>query len=247
MIYCERKTPHRLVEDIEPLAASELGKVVRRPFNRFQPAATGWWLVPSNDLPFYHHGKFYCDWSSPEMNSISCGFFLEKGLAPEVAVVYPSRKGKSLIMNDKWQWNSFAASCVNGAFGRALSAAAESNLPVEIQVSGGYVDDPALYDPYKEKQKKDHFIFDLGADRRTLEYRCAKRDAMVLKALNGVKCLDDFCRVIGEFSTDHFLWLNVTIAARFAAFDEAVAAGEQMWSAERIWNDFLKNFAPWIK
>jgi hypothetical protein len=248
MIYCERKAPRRLIEDIEPFAEEKLKKVVRRPFNRFKPTMTGWWLVPSNDLPFYHHGKLYFDWADDKMGTITCGFYLEKGLAPEVAVVYPSRKGKSLIMNKKWQWPHFAESCADGSFARALkNAALESGLPVEIHVSGGYVDDPSLYDPYSEKQKKDHYVFDLDKDCDTIKYRCAKRDAMVLKPLNKIKNLSSFNQVMQEFSNDHFMWLNVYIGAKFNVFEDELPADANVWSPQKIWDEFLSYFAPWVK
>jgi len=30
-----------------------------RPYNRFEPAYTVWWLEPSNDWPAYHHSKLF--------------------------------------------------------------------------------------------------------------------------------------------------------------------------------------------
>lgn len=248
MIYCDKKFPRRLCEDIEPHIMIPGGKVVRRPFNRFQPDVTGWWLVPSLELPFYRCGKIYCDWGDSERQTITCGFYLEKGLAAEVAVVYSSKKGRALIMNDSWQWCNFVADCTNGTFLHALKcAAANSGLPVEVHISGGYVDDPALFDPYSEIQKKDHFIFDLQNDYETLKYRCAKRDAMVLKPLNKVKTLTDFSLAVKEFSADHFLWLNVFISARFNILSEGPSDSTDVWSSEKIWKHFLINFTPWLK
>ncbi|QSH40169.1 hypothetical protein P0136_01085 [Lentisphaerota bacterium ZTH] len=248
MVYCERKTPRRLLEDIEPLASAALGKTARRPFNRFKAEISPWWLVPGIKLPFYKYGKIYSKFCDSAPDKILCGFYLEKGLAPEVATVYNSRKGRSLIMTNAWQWRKkFLTGCIDGSFQEALSKAAASGLPVELHISGGYVDDPALFDPYAEVQKIDHFVWDLQPDGTELKYRCAKRDAMVLKILNKLKTTADLGAVMTEINDDHFMWLNVFAGTAFQVFSEDSSAAGSTWDATAIWRDFLSIFAPWIK
>ncbi len=247
MIICEKKTPRRLCEAVEEFASRDAGKMARRPFNRFVPVVTSWWLVPSPELPFYRHGKLYFDWGGKEQKTIACGFYLEKGLAPEVAAVYNSKKGRSLILNGQWQWYDFVEKCGNGEVAAVLKAAAEkSGLEIKLHASGGYVDDPDLFDPYNDKVKKDHFIFKVGGDG-ALEYCSAKRDAMVLKVFNKVKHVKDLAMAVEQLNNDHFLWFNIFIAAEFGICPEEIPAGVEQWTSERIWNDFLKCFSAWIR
>ncbi len=247
-LYCEKMTPRRLAEAIEEFASPVTGKLARRPFNRFKAIETAWWLVPSAALPFYHHGKLYFDWGDKDQSSILGGFFVEKGLAPELKAVYPSKKGKSLIMDSNWAWNDFVAACADGSFFKMLRIAHErSGFAFELHISGGYVDDPGLFDPYNDKLKHDSFIFDIDPMTESVKYRSAKRDGMVLKALNKVKTFVDFRDAVKAFDEDHFLWLNVFLPIRFRPYPGETPADGEVISSEDIWNKGISPFAKLIK
>jgi hypothetical protein len=242
MIFCAKDNPHRFCNSLADAAAANKCKLARRPFNRFKPELTSWWLVPSNALPFYQFKKIYIDWNDKKRDSMLCGLYFEKGLAPELATVYPSRKGRSLLMKGKWHWHEFLKNCNNGSFAQTIQdAVTTSGLKIEFHISGGYVDDPALFDPYGEKQKKDHYIFDLNKDMNTLNYRSAKRDTMTLKCLNKVKNINDLCNTFQELNNEHFLWLDIFIASKFQ-IPQADTPETDITSSIEIWNNFLKIF-----
>lgn len=249
MYFCEKKNPRRLCEAVEAPASAALGKLARRPFNRFKAIETPWWLVPSADLPFFHHGKLYFDWGNGELgDTILCGYYLEKGLGPELASLYPSKKGRSWIMNEKWQWRNFVSSCADGSFFKMLRIARErSGLDFELHVSGGYVDDPGLFDPYNDRLKKDSYVFDLDAMDEAVKYRCARRDAMVLKMLNKVKCFADLQGAVATLDADSFLWLNIFIALRFKVYPQEPPAEKEVMDSVRLWNDCLSVFSGLIR
>jgi len=239
-MYCEKNNPHRLCNSLAESATASNCKLARRPFNRFEPETSAWWLVPSSDLPFYQFKKIYCTWADKERDAMLCGLYLEKGLAPELAAVYPSKKGRSLLMNPKWHWHKFIQSCGDGSFAETIKNAAQSSgFPIEFHVSGGYVDDPGLYDPYGEKQKKDHYTFDLEKDSEILKYRSARRDAMILKSMNNVHNISTLCSTMRNFDKEHFLWLDIFIAAEFKVPSQETNDSEVVSSSD-IWNNFLK-------
>jgi len=245
---CERRTPRRLAEALEAPAAAALPKIVRRPFNRFDPDVTPWWLVPSNDLPFYRHGKYFITWDGkPPEHRLFCSFYLEKGLAPELAVVYNSKKGKALLMDTTWQWPTFIQSVADGALTTALQPAIAAGLRPEFRFTGSYVDDPGVFDPYNNKRASDEFVLRLAADGVTLEYVRARRDLMVLKPLNKVKKLGDLGEALRTFDQDQFLWLTCQIGAGFAPLPAENLPTDAEWSGTRLWNDFLAVFTPWIR
>jgi len=244
---CERRTPRRLAEVLEPQAETALGKIVRRPFNRFDPDVTPWWLVPSNDLPFYRHGKYFITWDGvPPNRQLFCSFYLEKGMAPELAVVYNSKKGKALLMDDSWLWSKFVKAVTGGEITTALQPAIRAGLRPELRFTGSYVDDPGVFDPYNNKRKSDDFVLRLGADGETLEYVRARRDLMVLKPLNKVKKMSDLATALREFDQDQFLWLTLQIGVCFAPLPAENLPEDAEWSAARIWNEFLGVFRPWV-
>lgn len=239
-MYFEKNNPHRLCNSIAEAAALSGCKLARRPFNRFEPETSAWWLVPSSALPFYQFNKIYCTWGNHERDSMLCGLYFEKGLAPELATVYPSKKGRSLLMNPKWYWHKFIQNCLDGSLTEIIKTAAQSSsFQMQFHVSGGYVDDPALYDPYGEKQKKDHYIFDLDKDSETLKYRSARRDAMILKCMNNVHNTQDFSSTMHNLSKEQFLWLDIFIAAEFKVPSKDTQDTEII-SSDNIWDNFLK-------
>lgn len=240
MFYCEKNNPHRFCNVLAESAMTTKCKLARRPFNRFEPETSAWWLVPSSALPFYQFNKIYCNWANKERDAMLCGLYMEKGLAPELAVVYPSKKGRSLLMNKKWYWHKFINQCSDGSFAETIKTAAHnSGFQLEFHITGGYVDDPALYDPYGEKQKKDHYIFELDKDFKTLKYCSAKRDTMILKCLNKVHNIFDLCTIMQTLDKEHFLWLDIFIAAKFKVPTSKTKETEII-SSDDIWNNFLK-------
>lgn len=239
-MYCEKSNPHRLCNSLAESAANSKTKLARRPFNRFEPETSAWWLVPSSALPFYQFKKIYCNWEDKKHDAMLCGLYFEKGLAPELAVVYPSKKGRSLLMNPKWYWHKFIKNCGDGSFAETIKAAAQSSgFQLEFHVSGGYVDDPALYDPYGGKQKKDYYIFDLDKNFETLKYRVARRDAMILKCMNNVHNVTDLCSTMHDLNKEQFLWLDIFIAAAFKVPAKETKDSEII-NSNYIWNNFLK-------
>src|SRR5262245_22606893 len=56
-----------------------------RPFNRYSPEFTRWWLVPDTNWPAYKRGKLsfrHCPWDG---NSMYIGYYSEKGFSPSIA------------------------------------------------------------------------------------------------------------------------------------------------------------------
>ena len=240
MFYCEKNNPHRFCNAIAEAAMQDNCKLARRPFNRYEPETTSWWLVPSSDLPFYQFKKIYCSWADQSRDKLLCGLYLEKGLASELAAVYPSRKGKSLLMTPKWYWHEFAEKCTDGSLSETVKTAAQtSGFSLEIHISGGYIDDPALFDPYGEKQKKDYYIFELDQDLNTLNYRSAKRDTMLLKCLNKAHKMSELCSILQNLDKEQFLWLDIFIAAAFKVPSPETDASE-ITGTDEIWHKFLK-------
>jgi len=69
-----------------------------RPWNPYEPAHTEWFLVPSTEWPAYRFGKLYID-RSGDAEQMSCGFYIERGLGPQLAGLVKS----SQLMDATWQ------------------------------------------------------------------------------------------------------------------------------------------------
>ena len=117
-------TPRLICDSINNLAKKTIGKTVKRPWNRFKPDETSWWIVPSAKQPHYKFGKFFF---KPDTDNdttyLLCGLYIEKGLDPSIGAVYSSAKAKRLIMDPTWSWFDFLEKTNNGELISAIKSA----------------------------------------------------------------------------------------------------------------------------
>jgi hypothetical protein len=95
-------SPKKLAEEIKSLAGV---KLYAKPYNRFMPDDSVWWLIPSNEYPAYKYGKLFFETRD---NSIFCGYYLEKGVNTKDG----SYSDSSQIAND-WIWNEFMGNLIS--------------------------------------------------------------------------------------------------------------------------------------
>jgi len=95
-------TPRFICEKVSSL--SDI-KLIKRPWDRFRPDISPWWLVPSTDILYYKYAKFYFNWGKNKQEVINCGLYVEKGLGESLTPVYSSKQARNLIMNKDWDWH----------------------------------------------------------------------------------------------------------------------------------------------
>jgi hypothetical protein len=88
-----------LTREVQDFAVNS--NLTARPFNRFKPNDTIWWLVPSTDWPAYEYGKLFFESRKERM---FCGYNLEKGVGIGNDVYH-----HSLLIKRDWVWNEFIA------------------------------------------------------------------------------------------------------------------------------------------
>jgi hypothetical protein len=120
-------------------------KLTPRPYNRFAPDETIWWLVPSSDWPAFKFGKLFFEPRADRMpggspESIYVGFYVEKGLSPVTGNVYP----RSWIMDEEWFWGEFL-----GQLGSGLPDSSPANRIITI--SAGLAQQPERHSESPEE------------------------------------------------------------------------------------------------
>ena len=100
-----------LAHRVKEVAAREI-ELAARPFHRFHPDATVWWLIPSREWPAFKFGKLFFDAELPTMapdaGSIFCGFCVEKGLGTPLSAI--RGYNPSWIIGQDWLWEQFVDS-----------------------------------------------------------------------------------------------------------------------------------------
>ena len=218
MYFCENKSPRTFSENIYSyLKDTHAFKGARRPFDHYRPTESAWYIVPSAELPFFKFGKFYFEWN--DASSVNCGVICTKGLAEELSIVYPSKKGKRLIMGDGlWAFQSWVF-LFNNMRLKEILYEIQQNLPeieLKFRLKGSYVDDPGLFDPYAE-EKKAFDQYELAVDPAADKIKVIRaiRQAMNLKILNQVYNTASFSKALTEIAADNFLWCDFFIGTTF--------------------------------
>ena len=243
MYCCKNKSPRTLSKSIFELPSE--GKFARRPFDHYRPNETSWYIIPSSELPFFKFGKFYFEFEKPGL--INCGVICTKGLAPELAVVYPSKKGRRLLMSDEgWAFPHWAYFAYQNKLVPLLQTI-KSNLndiDFKIRIKGSYIDDPGVFDPYTE-EKRAFDCYELAVDPAadTIKVSKAVRQAMNLKILNQVRNGETFGQAMKEIAADTFLWCDIFIGATF----KVASDDEEVLAVEDIYSKFLLPLAVLVK
>jgi hypothetical protein len=236
-----------MCEKIEECIPVNDGRMVRRPFNHYSPALTDWWIVPSLELPFFKFGKYFFSWDEKSRKEIRCGLYLAKGLDPALKKVYPTKKGRRLLMDDSWGWHTFYPAVEAGILQEKVRTGAIAiGRKVELIFEGGYVDDPGLFNPDSDLRKKDRYTLIHDPDDNSIRVLTARRDAMSLKFLNKVRDWKSFSEAMKYLNEEQFMWVDIFIASAWGVCPgveippDAVGAGE-------IWEKWLSHFRQPLK
>ncbi len=250
MIYSSNHSPRRLCEAIEPLIPVADGeRIVRRPFNHYEPSTTNWWIVPSLDLPFFRFAKFYFCWDPEKRDTLDCGLYLAKGLDPLLRSVYPTKKGKRLLMDDTWGWHSWFSAVDSGEFRELIRESATAmGHEIEVIFEGGYVDDPGLFNPDSELRKRDRYRLVYNPVDDSIKVGGARRDAMSLKFLNKVRDWKSFEEQMRYLNAEQFMWCDVFVMNRYAIVPgEVFPAGAVIREPDAVWNEWLRFWRKFVK
>lgn len=216
-----------------------------RPWNRYDPDNTFWWLVPSTDWPAYKHGKVFFSPERAPAEHLFCGLHIEKGLDPSVAPAYTSARGRRLIMTPEWTWFDFLADFDSGRLRSAIIRAREATgTLLLLRLEAGFVEDPGSFDPQapRPKPKWDTVVFD--ASGSTLSLTTCETPANLLTDVAGSQTLGDLARSIPAIPTISWVWLDAFIGTIFTRI--FAATDPDSWDASRLWTNFLSMWTPWL-
>lgn len=166
--------PRETCYAVQRAVKSQFPNLVARPFNMYEPETSLWWLVPSNEWPAYKYGKLYFNWGDIDRKQIRVGFHTEKGLDASIASVYKSAKGSRLIMHDDWHWFDMFRRIADGQFANVVEdVSPQLGVPLQLRLSGGYVEDPTDFDPYTSLLKRDEYVLQWNPASSRFDIRTA--------------------------------------------------------------------------
>lgn len=232
-------TPRLICEEVSKLSARDI-KLTKRPWDRFRPDISPWWLVPSTDIPHYKYTKLYFNWKNEKQEAINCGLYVEKGLDESLAPVYSSKQSKHLIMNKEWNWHRIVKAFNNATLFEAISKTGNKFTAIKIIIDGGYVTEPTSFDPYQDKKIKwDKYCFLLDKNSEKIDIESSNRSSFTLK-LHNIKTRQNLTSAINELYKDQWLWLNLFICIEIPSKTDKNIAD----SVKEVYENFLNPLIP---
>jgi hypothetical protein len=215
-----------------------------RPWNRFEPTNTEWWLIPSTEWPAYRHGKFFFG-ARNENRDLYCGLFVEKGLDPSIAVAYPS--GKRLVMDDDWAWHRLLGDMGSGCLrGAVLEVGRRIDRPLLVVVDGGFVEDPASYDPDAPPMDWNYLTF--RADGAGLECVSSSLQGTQFADVTTCTTLAEIAEAIAQLPQQEWTWIDLHLGTELEMAprepDPEHASGA--WDAGELWDRCLAPWQRWV-
>lgn len=226
------------------LETQGIKQISARPWNKFDPDNTLWWIVPAADWPAYRCGKFFFSPERAPIDHLFCGLHIEKGLDPKVAPAYPSAGGRRLIMKENWTWFDFFENLDSGKVQAALAQASkDSKVPILIRVEAGVVEDPGSFDPHATRPKWDTIIFRTLGD--SLDVESTDTASNLLTKIGESKNLKDLAGYVHEIPKVEWIWLDIFLGIMLGRSPSV--SDPDIWDERQLWSNFLSKWIPWLK
>ena len=215
-----------------------------RPWNRYDPDNTLWWIIPSAEWPAYKHGKLFFSPERAPTGCLFCGLHVEKGLDPSIAGAYSAGAGQRLIMKENWTWFEFLTDLGSENLCSTIMSASEAaNSPVTLRFEAGFVDDPGLFDPQAPRPKWDTIIFESSGTN--LDIKSCETPSRLLTKLENIKSLGDLESSISSIPNSNWVWLDTFIGFMF--IKNTGNDPYTSWDSEELWTKILSLWEPWFK
>jgi hypothetical protein len=219
-------------------------KLTARPWNRFEPVNTEWWLIPSTEWPAYHQGKFFLRPQNSNRD-LYCGLYVEKGLDPSIASAFPT--GKKLVMKKDWRWHQTLGDMQSNALNAPLLETIErSGQFVLLVVDGGFIEDPGSYDPDAPRMAWNHLVFE--SDGIALRQVSAELTGDQFASLSTCESLPRLAHALAQIPQVEWTWIDVHIGVELemAPLEPDAEPGPGGWGASELWERCLAPWLPWV-
>jgi hypothetical protein len=205
-----------------------------RPWDRYHPEESAWWLIPSREWPAYRHAKFFFDRDPGKLANLQIGLYIEKGLSPRVREAYPSARGSRLIMDSGWAWSGVVS---NEALAR-LTESVTGERATAIRVEAQNVPDPESFDPYGLRFTRSRATFEVTGTNLLGDVDDAPGH---LHPIHSAATMEELITGLRLLSEDPWLWIDLFVYRSYK-----VSQGESAEVGLLAWREHLCGLSGWL-
>jgi hypothetical protein len=227
-------------------AVKDIGeiKLTARPYNRFDPDSSTWWLIPSTEWPAFKFGKLFFDSSGLEDKhpTLHCGFYLEKGIGGGAASIYP----RTIVMDRSWTWFSFLKSVPDSfpAFEGVIRLSIAASY-INPEMAREFIT-PESFLAQKKEFGASRISFELRKHNQLSGVNVTTNDANLEIAnhfkekLSSVEDISVLMQRLQQLPYFDWTWIDIN-AGPIITYEEATAG------ADRLWRTYLRPWAKWLR
>lgn len=211
--------------------------LVARPYNRFEPADTIWWLVPSTDWPAFKHGKYFVN-PIKGSNKFEIGLYIEKGHGSEILKVSGDTAGnRAQVLDDSWLWSQLSEDSSKD-LERVLTGLANSEITSKIRLDiGPYSTERSDPDSVQVLQATSiEYVWSESAlVRKSESVKSNDKEVQALiDSLPAEAMINDLVSAVNKMEQASWYWFDLLIYFETEIVDGRVVSG-------------LNQFSPWVK
>jgi len=201
-----------------------------RPYNRFEPRDSVWWVVPETDWPAYHLGKYIF---RDAEDRIKCGLNVEKGFGEIAARGY----NYDTSLDDDWQWFKSIDDIENGIVEGKLNKVENYINKLFFELGAGMATDPSDYDP--NQPKSDRYVYEYKNGNLILnEDKSDKNQFIEFEDLREIEELPSILESLGDKVDWCWIDIDILVAFKKKQFGEEENEIIDMYKLENIFSPF---------
>jgi hypothetical protein len=216
-----------------------------RPYNRFLPEFTEWWLYTprlKESWPAYRYSKLFFHkhlfFEQSPSESLYTGFYVEKGF-DETLSSLPGVK-QNHIMQPDWDWYKFLLSAKSGDVGIPIrEVLSRTQCTVLISVDAQEFNKP----PEPDTERPPTFdLVEFEIHSQDLKFASKQESEKSLANLNSCRDMQELGLRLSSMENLRFFWVNVLIGIQL----EYGGTETGSWGAHEIWSNALEPWSDWV-
>lgn len=203
------------------------GGLALRPFNRYDPTDTIWWMVPSNEWPAFKCSKLFVN-PTDDTEVFEVGLYLEKGHGVDVLLVNGDTPGnRTQVMDISWAWEKITRNNIDDCCEIAKNIE-NAGLQPKVRLE--------IYPFITDRSNPDAIIssqcaiikYDCIDETTNLVYQEDLINDSVLTTfiskVSGQSSITGILKAINEFDDSKWYWMNVLVYFETKAIDSNTEA-----------------------
>lgn len=203
----------------------QLGEgLTARPFNRFEPADSIWWLVSSAEWPAFQYNKIFVN-PSKGADKYEVGLYLEKGHGSNILVVEGDKLSNRVqVMTNDWGWMKLNKD--NDELATVVDSMQLAGVNPKVRLEVEPFSPERAAENYDGEKQKIRLTYDYtGTAIKLVDQNDTINDPKLrglIKEVAQQKTVAGIMNSIESFSESEWYWMNLMVYFETDSVDESV-------------------------